>query len=79
IQCEMETSRISRDEVIAGMENKLVVLEQAVERGIRGVKSSTRLTGGYAVKVQADMKSGKGLCGETILDEVSKAVATNEV
>ena len=41
IQCEMETRRISREEVIAGMEKNLVVMEQAVERGIRGVKSPT--------------------------------------
>ena len=54
-------------------------MEQAVERGIRGVKSPTGLTGGDAVKVQAYMKSGKGLSGDTILDAVSKAVATNEV
>ena len=78
IQCEMETRSISREEVIAGMEKNLVVMEQAVERGIR-VKSPTGLTGGDAVKVQAYMKSGKGLSGDTILDAVSKAVATNEV
>ncbi len=35
IQCEMETRHISREEVIAGMEKNLVVMEQAVERGIR--------------------------------------------
>ena len=35
IQCEMETRSISREEVIAGMEKNLVVMEQAVERGIR--------------------------------------------
>ena len=57
----------------------LVVMEQAVERGIRGVKSPTGLTGGDAVKVQTYMNSGKGLSGDTILDAVSKAVATNEV
>ncbi|AAP11051.1 L-serine ammonia-lyase, iron-sulfur-dependent, subunit alpha [Bacillus cereus] len=79
IQCEMETRSISREEVIAGMEKNLVGMEQAVERGIRGVKSPTGLTGGDAVKVQAYMKSGKGLSGDTILDAVSKAVATNEV
>ena len=43
------------------------------------MKSPTGLTGGDAVKVQAYMKSGKGLSGDTILDAVSKAVATNEV
>ena len=37
IQCEMQTRNISREEVIAGMEKNLVVMEQAVERGIRGV------------------------------------------
>ncbi|ENQ3078910.1 L-serine ammonia-lyase, iron-sulfur-dependent, subunit alpha [Bacillus multifaciens] len=79
IQCEMETRNLSREAVIAGMEKNLVVMEKAVERGIQGVKSPTGLTGGDAVKVQAYMKSGKGLSGDTILDAVSKAVATNEV
>ncbi|HDX9580443.1 L-serine ammonia-lyase, iron-sulfur-dependent, subunit alpha [Bacillus cytotoxicus] len=79
IQCEMETRNLPREEVIAGMEKNLVVMEQAVERGIQGVKSPTGLTGGDAVKVQAYMNSGKGLSGDTILDAVSKAVATNEV
>ncbi|MDI5787575.1 L-serine ammonia-lyase, iron-sulfur-dependent, subunit alpha [Bacillus licheniformis] len=37
------------------------------------------MTGGDAVKLQAYLKSGKGLSGDVILDAVSKAVATNEV
>jgi L-serine dehydratase len=61
------------------MDQNLTVMEQAVERGLRGVTSVSGLTGGDAVLLQKYIKSGKGLSGDLILDAVSKAVATNEV
>jgi len=57
----------------------LTVMEQAVERGLKGVQSVTGLTGGDAVLLQNYIKSGKALAGNLLLDAVSKAVATNEV
>ncbi|BFH10758.1 L-serine ammonia-lyase, iron-sulfur-dependent, subunit alpha [Paenibacillus melissococcoides] len=79
IEQEMEVKRMTREAVIAQMERNLDVMEQAVERGLSGVKSHSGLTGGDAVKVQQYIASGKALSGGTLLDAVSKAMATNEV
>lgn len=54
-------------------------MENALEEGLKGVTSTTGLTGGDAVLLQEYIKSGKSLAGPTLLDAVSKAVATNEV
>lgn len=61
------------------MDRNLTVMEEAVERGLKGVQSVTGLTGGDAVLLQNYIQSGKSLSGNLILDAVSKAVATNEV
>lgn len=79
IEQEMEVKRMTREAVIAQMERNLDVMEQAVARGLSGVKSHSGLTGGDAVKVRQYIASGKALSGGTLLDAVSKAMATNEV
>ncbi|WP_018660024.1 L-serine ammonia-lyase, iron-sulfur-dependent, subunit alpha [Heyndrickxia acidiproducens] len=79
IEQEMDVTGGSRDEVIKKMDHNLTVMEKAVERGIAGVKSRSGLTGGDAVLLQKYIEKGNFLSGETILDAVSKAVATNEV
>lgn len=79
IEQEVRVTGRSRDEVLAMMDRNLTVMEQAVERGIKGVKSHSGLTGGDAVLLQQYIEKGSFLSGETILDAVSKAVATNEV
>ncbi len=61
------------------MDRNLTVMEEAIERGLKGVQSVTGLTGGDAVLIQQYIASGKSLAGELLLDAVSKAVATNEV
>ncbi|MBD8136167.1 L-serine ammonia-lyase, iron-sulfur-dependent, subunit alpha [Bacillus sp. CFBP 13597] len=76
---EMEFSGLSREQIIEKMDKNLTVMEQAVERGLKGVQSVTGLTGGDAVLLQNYIKSGKALAGNLLLDAVSKAVATNEV
>ncbi|WLR52302.1 L-serine ammonia-lyase, iron-sulfur-dependent, subunit alpha [Bacillus tianshenii] len=76
---EMEVKERTREEVMQQMERNLTVMEQAVERGIEGVKSHSGLTGGAARKLQEYMATGKMLSGHTVLDAVSKAMATNEV
>ncbi|MFJ7511680.1 L-serine ammonia-lyase, iron-sulfur-dependent, subunit alpha [Peribacillus simplex] len=76
---EMEFSSLSREQIIEKMDRNLTVMEQAVERGLKGVQSVTGLTGGDAVLLQNYIKSGKALAGDILLDAVSKAVATNEV
>lgn len=79
IEQEMEVTGRSREEIIAQMEKNLAVMEQAVEKGLKGVTSHSGLTGGDAVLLQKYIEKGEFLSGETILDAVSKAVATNEV
>ncbi|MCM3706798.1 MULTISPECIES: L-serine ammonia-lyase, iron-sulfur-dependent, subunit alpha [Cytobacillus] len=79
IQQEIEVTGLTRDEIIAKMDRNLTVMEQAVERGLKGVTSVTGLTGGDAVLLQKYIQSGKALSGNVLLDAVSKAVATNEV
>lgn len=79
IEQEVTVTGRSREEIIAFMDRNLKVMEEAVERGIRGVSSHSGLTGGDAVLLQKYIEKGNFLSGETILDAVSKAVATNEV
>ncbi len=79
IEQEMEVTGRSREEIIKMMDRNLEVMEQAVERGIKGVHSHSGLTGGDAVLLQQYIQKGNFLSGETLLDAVSKAVATNEV
>ncbi len=79
IQQEIEVSGRTREEIIAQMDRNLTVMEEAIERGLKGVKSVSGLTGGDAVLLQNYIKSGKALSGNLLLDAVSKAVATNEV
>ncbi|MFU2015302.1 L-serine ammonia-lyase, iron-sulfur-dependent, subunit alpha [Peribacillus butanolivorans] len=79
IEQEMEVTGKSRDQIIDQMGVNLDVMEQAVEKGLQGVRSVSGLTGGDAVLLQNYIKSGNALSGELLLDAVSKAVATNEV
>lgn len=79
IEQEMEVTGRTREQVLELMGKNLEVMEQAVERGIKGVRSHSGLTGGDAVLLQQYIEKGNFLSGETILDAVSKAVATNEV
>lgn len=79
IRQEMAYTGKSREDIMGEMDRNLTVMEQAVERGIKGVHSPTGLTGGDAVLLQKYIEKGNFLTGETILDAVSKAVATNEV
>ncbi|MGE7903727.1 L-serine ammonia-lyase, iron-sulfur-dependent, subunit alpha [Peribacillus sp. NPDC094092] len=79
IEQEMEVTGKSREEIIGQMGVNLDVMEQAVEKGLQGVRSVSGLTGGDAVLLQNYIKSGNSLSGGLLLDAVSKAVATNEV
>jgi L-serine dehydratase len=79
IRQEVEFTGLSREEIIKKMDTNLTVMEQAIERGLNGVKSHSGLTGGDAVLLQNYINSGKSLAGTLLLDAVSKAVATNEV
>jgi L-serine dehydratase len=79
IEQEILITERTREEIMAQMDRNLTVMEEAVEKGLLGVHSKSGLTGGDAVLLQAYMKKGNSLCGDLMLDAVSKAVATNEV
>ncbi|WP_305850072.1 L-serine ammonia-lyase, iron-sulfur-dependent, subunit alpha [Staphylococcus hyicus] len=76
---EMAVTGLSKEEVYVHMNKNLETMEHAVEEGINGVTSKTGLTGGDAVLMKRYIESGRSIAGETLLDAVSKAVATNEV
>lgn len=79
IEQEIMITDRSREDIMAQMDRNLTVMEEAVEKGLAGVHSTSGLTGGDAVLLQNYMKKGNMLTGELLLDAVSKAVATNEV
>ncbi|MGJ5712137.1 L-serine ammonia-lyase, iron-sulfur-dependent, subunit alpha [Staphylococcus auricularis] len=79
LEQEMSVSGLTRDEVYAYMDKNLQTMEHALEEGLNGVSSKTGLTGGDAVLIKRYLETGQALSGVTLLDAVSKAVATNEV
>lgn len=79
IEQEILLTERTREEIMLQMDRNLTVMEEAVEKGLKGVRSTSGLTGGDAVLLQAYMQKGNTLSGELMLDAVSKAVATNEV
>ena len=79
IEQEMLITQRSREDIMIQMERNLTVMEEAVEKGLKGVHSVSGLTGGDAVLLQAYIEKGNTLSGPLMLDAVSKAVATNEV
>ncbi|MFP7169088.1 L-serine ammonia-lyase, iron-sulfur-dependent, subunit alpha [Terribacillus sp. 7520-G] len=79
IRQEMDIHQRSREDVMGQMERNLKIMEEAVERGLKGVTSHSGLTGNDAVLLQQYMAKGNTLSGHLLLDAVSKAVATNEV
>ncbi len=79
IEQEVEVTGRTKEEVLHLMERNLQVMEAAVARGIGGVWSHSQLTGGDAVLMQKYIEKGNFLSGETILNAVAQAMATNEV
>lgn len=80
IKQEMEITERSFEEIFEQMDRNLIIMEEAIERGIKEkISSVSGLTGGDAVLLQKYIESGNSLAGEFLLDAVSKAIATNEV
>lgn len=79
LEQEMVVTGLSEADVYAHMDKNLQTMENALDEGLAGVTSTTGLTGGDAVLIKEYLKTGKSLSGATLLDAVSKAVATNEV
>lgn len=79
LEQEMSITGLTADEVYANMDKNLQTMENALDEGLEGVTSTTGLTGGDAVLIKNYIASCQSLAGNTLLDAVSKAVATNEV
>ena len=79
LEQEILISGRTREEIMEQMDRNLTVMEEAVEKGLQGVRSFSGLTGGDAVLIQQYIDKGNTLSGDLLLDAVSKAVATNEV
>ena len=58
IEQEMDVTGRTREEIFAQMDRNLNVMEEAVEQGIKGVKSHSGLTGGDAVLLQKYIEKG---------------------
>lgn len=56
IEQEMLITGRSREEIFKQMDRNLTIMEEAVERGLKGVQSVTGLTGGDAVLIQNYIK-----------------------
>lgn len=77
---EIEATGNTRDTIWSGMEKSLLVMEQAVEKGINEeVLSRSGLTGGAARRFKEYASTGKSLSRGVILDAVNFALATSEV
>ncbi|MCH4004257.1 L-serine ammonia-lyase, iron-sulfur-dependent, subunit alpha [Lactobacillus crispatus] len=81
IEQETKNSGLSEQEVWNKMKYNLSTMQAAVKRGQEGngVFSKTGLTGGEAVKIKNYRKKGHTLSGDTIMQAVQNAIATNEV
>jgi len=76
---EAAQGELSRVEIIAQMKRNLDVMRTSVERGFKGVVSTTGLTGGGAVKLNAYISEGKTLSGDAMLKACALAISANEV
>lgn len=81
IQQEMQKNNATREEVWDQMAKNLDVMAAAVKRGVEGdgVFSKTGLTGGEAVLLKKYREKGNTLSGDTMVEAVQNAIATNEV
>lgn len=79
IEYEMKTTANSYEKIYEHMRQNLKVMIESVDKGVEGVVSHSKLTGMDAKKMDAYIKSNKGISGDLILKSVRNAIATNEV
>jgi len=76
---EVAQKKLTRLEIKKQMKKNLEVMRVAVADGLKGVTSTTGLTGGGAAKLDAYAKQGATLSGNTMLRAICAAIAANEV
>ncbi|KJB89604.1 serine dehydratase [Paenibacillus sp. E194] len=79
LEREVALRQQTEEEIMQAMDANLTVMEQAIEKGLKGVQSLSGLTVGDALLLHQYIASGNALAGSLVLDAVSKAIATNEV
>jgi len=80
LEQEVQAGGRTREEVFSNMEKSLLVMEQAVEKGMNEVVlSRSGLTGGDARRLREYAQRGRSLCQGVVLDAVNYALATSEV
>lgn len=79
LEQEVKQNQRTEEEVLKDFTTKLHVMSESVERGKKGVRSYSGLTGGGAHKLQKYLESGKSICGDVFVQALLSAVAINEV
>lgn len=79
IEQEVNLTEQSKEEVLGIMKYNFKAMKEAAFKGIKGVVSSSGMTGGDAKKLYDYLKKGNYLTDRTFLTALCYAVATNEV
>lgn len=80
IREEMETTGLSREELMEKMSRNLEVMKKAAKEAMeREVISVSGLIGGDAVKLKKYLEAGKTLCGDVMVKAMARALSTSEI
>ena len=79
IEQEVNVTEQSKEEILESMKYNFKAMKEAAFKGIKGVVSSSGMTGGDAKKLYDYLQKGSFLTDRTFLTALCYAVATNEV
>lgn len=80
IEAEMESSELSREEVMNKMRYNLGVMQSSASLGLESeIKSVSGLIGGDAKRVNSRNKGGKTICGDSVNKAIARAFSSSEV
>jgi len=79
IQLEQTTTGKSYEEIMQRMDRNLTTMEEAVAKGVAGVRSYSGLTGHDAKLLDEHFRAKKNILDETFVKSITYAIATNEV
>lgn len=79
LEQELERNEMTEEELYRDMEAKLQVMENAVQRGRKGVRSYSGMSENGALRMSEYAKSGRSITEGTFIEAITNAVAVNEV
>jgi len=79
IDSEVSNTFMTKDAIKRRMRKNLEIMRKSVETGLKGVYSTTGLTGGDALRLHEYIRTGNFLSGELVISACASAIATNEV